>query len=71
MRLFWKVLLRMMVGSMILALPRVALASPHHDSDDGSGGLNGIVDRLGEGVLDQLFFGSYLSGCWDANDLGD
>jgi hypothetical protein len=71
MRLFGKLLWRMMLASLILALPQVALAS----SDDGaltdeeSDGLVGIVDQLSDEAVENLLFGMMLSGCFERNPV--
>ena len=62
MTLIRKVVWRMMLASLILATPQVALASGDAFSVDGEG-LEGIVDNLSDEAVENLIFSMWLAGC--------
>jgi hypothetical protein len=62
MRILRKTLWRMLLASLLLALPRVALASPAGASS-GDHWLYGIIDGMSQETLENLIYILYLGGC--------
>ncbi|MEW6250718.1 MAG: hypothetical protein AB1716_08730 [Planctomycetota bacterium] len=66
MRHWRKLLLRVVLASILLALPRVALASDDISPNAGES-LGNVFSRLSESVANALFAMVGLSGCSEAN----
>lgn len=68
MRLLGKTLSRLLVAGMLLALPRLALASWQEGSQSSDDHwLYGIVDGMSDEAIENLLFSMYIGGCFGSD----